>query len=83
MSYAEIEPTAIISAEPVETMAMKSMIRIATAPDLPTRTTAIAGGTRPAPASAGVSLTPSAVAARPSEVASEKGMQNQTRPPSM
>tara|TARA_B100000787_G_scaffold133607_1_gene102464 strand:+ start:156 stop:332 length:177 start_codon:yes stop_codon:yes gene_type:complete len=50
-------------------------------PPLPIMTVAAAGGTRPRPASVASSLTLSALPARPSEVASAKGMVNQTRPP--
>ena len=69
------------SAEPVEVMAMKSMMIMKTPPPLPIITVADAGGTRPRPASVVSSLTLSALPARPSEVASAKGIVNQTRPP--
>merc|ERR1719224_206237 len=54
MSYAMIEETAIDSAEPVDTMAMKSMMAIMSEPGVPKRCVATAGGTRPEPASAAV-----------------------------
>jgi len=69
------------SAEPVEVMAMKSMMMIKMPPPLPIMTVADAGGTRPELASPTVSSTLSALPARPSDVASAKGMVNQTRPP--
>ena len=52
MSYVMMDETAIDSAEPVETIAMKSMIAIMMPPAEPKRCVATAGGTRPAPASA-------------------------------
>ena len=76
-----MEETAICSAEPVEVMAMKSMIVIAAAPPLPMKCTAAAGGTRPLPASSPVTGRSSATDDNPIAVAREKGMVNHTRPP--
>jgi hypothetical protein len=45
------EDTAMDSADPVDTLAMKSMIRTRTDPGTPSKWVATAGGTRPAPAS--------------------------------
>merc|ERR1719424_97334 len=80
-SYAHSEETAMHSAEPVEVMAMKSMMIIRMPPPEPMRAVAEAGGTRPVLASPDERATLRALPARPSEVASAKGMVNQTRPP--
>jgi hypothetical protein len=81
MSYAIRDETAIDSAEPVLTMAMKSMIKIKTLPVAPIISVATAGGTRPFPASTLVRGSIRAVDVRPREVARENGMANQQRPP--
>ena len=62
------------SADPVEVTAMKSMIRMRVAPPSPRTCRAVAGGTRPEPASALVMGSCIARAARPSDVASAKGI---------
>ena len=54
-----------------------------TAPPLPRMYTAVAGGTRPEPASEAVRGRSMAMAPRPREVARVKGMQNHMRPPRM
>ena len=69
------------SAEPVDTMAMKSMIKIRTDPASPSKWVATAGGTSPAPASLEVMGSIKAVEVKPREVAREKGMANQQIPP--
>jgi hypothetical protein len=61
---------------------MNSMVRRSTAPPLPMRAVAVAGGTSPRPASVAVMGRSSAKAPRPSEVASENGTANHTKPPS-
>ena len=61
---------------------MKSMMRMSTPPAVPKMCTAVAAGTRPAPASADERGSCRATEARPSEVASVKGMLNQVMPPS-
>jgi len=83
MSYEISELTAMASAEPVEMMAMKSMMAMAQPPPVPRRCTATAGGTRPAPASVAEMGSWMAVDATPSDDASENGIANQTMPPSM
>ena len=65
------------SADPVDTMAMKSMIRIKTEPVSPRSSVATAGGTKPEPASEAVMGSCKAVEVKPREVAREKGMANQ------
>lgn len=60
---------------------MKSMVRSRTAPNLPIRATAVAGGTSPRPASAAVRGRSRARAPRPKDVASENGTANHTNPP--
>ena len=47
------DETAMHSAEPVEVIAMKSMMIIRMPPPWPMTTVAVAGGTRPAPESPG------------------------------
>lgn len=60
---------------------MKSIVRRRIDPPLPIKATAVAGGTRPRPASVALSGRSRASAPRPSDVAKEKGTANQTRPP--
>mmetsp|Transcript_65755 Transcript_65755/g.73610 ORF Transcript_65755/g.73610 Transcript_65755/m.73610 type:complete len:155 (+) Transcript_65755:157-621(+) len=71
----------IDSADPVETMAMNNITNINTAPAWPSRWYATAGGTNPEPASSTVIGSIKAVEANPREVAREKGIANQQRPP--
>merc|ERR1719271_693193 len=71
------------SAEPVDRMAMVSWMMMRMPPMGPIMVMAEAGGTRPLPASPEVRATLSALPARPSDVASAKGMVNQTMPPRM
>merc|ERR1719271_178475 len=71
------------SAEPVDRMAMVSWMMMRMPPVGPIIAMAEAGGTRPLPASPGVRATLRALPARPSDVASAKGMVNQTMPPRM
>lgn len=61
---------------------MKSMVRRRTAPPFPIKAIAVAGGTRPRPASLAVKGRSRASAPRPSAVAKENGTANQTNPPS-
>mmetsp|Transcript_19182 Transcript_19182/g.43865 ORF Transcript_19182/g.43865 Transcript_19182/m.43865 type:complete len:108 (-) Transcript_19182:1704-2027(-) len=77
MSYETSEETAIDSADPVDTMAMKSMIKMRTAPGSPSKCEATAGGTNPDPASFAVMGSINAVEVKPREVARENGMANQ------
>lgn len=65
------------SADPVDTIAMKSMTNIRAQPAVPSNSEAQAGGTKPLPASSEVMGSMRAVDARPREVAREKGMENQ------
>jgi hypothetical protein len=61
---------------------MKSIARRRMAPNFPMRAIAVAGGTRPRPASSAVSGRSSANDPKPKEVAREKGTANHTKPPS-
>jgi len=72
-----MEETAMDSADPVETIAMNSMMRINAEPAVPSNSVATAGGTNPLPASAALIGSIKAEAARPREVARENGMANQ------
>ena len=73
---------AIDSADPVETMAMKSMIKINADPACPSKWSATAGGTRPDPASPALMGSMRAVDVSPNDVARENGIANQHMPPS-
>ena len=61
---------------PVDTMAIKSMIKMSADPACPSRWSATAGGTNPEPASPELIGSMRAVEASPSEVAKEKGIAN-------
>jgi hypothetical protein len=61
----------------VDTIAIKSIMRMRIAPVSPSNSKATAGGTKPDPASPEVMGSIRAVEARPREVAREKGMENQ------
>lgn len=61
---------------------MKSIVSSRMAPNFPISATAVAGGTRPRPASSAVIGRSRARAPRPRDVAREKGTANQTSPPS-
>lgn len=60
---------------------MKSMVRRRTAPPLPIKAIAVAGGTRPWLASLAVNGRSRARAPKPSDVANENGTANHTSPP--
>lgn len=57
------------------------MVRRRMDPPFPIKATAVAGGTRPRPASIALIGRSRASAPRPSDVAKENGTANQTRPP--
>jgi len=61
---------------------IKSIVRRRTPPNFPMRAMAVAGGTRPRPASAVVRGRSSANDPKPNDVAREKGTANHTKPPS-
>lgn len=80
MSYVAREDTATSSADVAEVTAMNNRTNINMAPLYPMRIDEAAGAGRPAPTSAGVSLTPIAAAARPRVEAKPRGTASQADP---